>query len=168
MAHIDLAALDAFMAAQKRVEGTDTPPRWGTGFVPRERQMKYPLSLAGELIGAQLMVVCFPQTPWMFRLGILAPGCLCRLDFTDETHPNALAAQEDNAQPFVTGPHYHSWALNRRFFHGVATPPRLHLAVAFDAASSFDAILRWFCTDTSIESLPSDHRIELPKTGQLL
>jgi hypothetical protein len=130
--------------------------------------MKYPIQVGGELIGVQLMVVCFPQHPWQFRLGILAPAILTRIDFTDETHANALANPEDGVEPLVTGPHYHPWRLNRRFFHGVTIPPKLHLAIAFDAAGTFDATLRWFCADNGIESLPSGHRIELPGTGQLL
>ena len=69
----------------------------------------------------------------------------------------------------VTGPHYHSWALNRRFFKGVTKAPRLLDATPYPGAGrSFDAILRWFCTDTNIESLPPDHRIEPPPPGFLL
>ena len=45
---------------------------------------------------------------------------------------------------------------------------KLHHAVHFEGkGSSFDAILRWFCADTGIESLPTDHRIELPKLNRL-
>jgi hypothetical protein len=50
------AAVDAFMAAQKRILGHDSVPEWGPGFSPHEAVMKYPLEIGGELRGAQLMV----------------------------------------------------------------------------------------------------------------
>ena len=165
---LDLARLDHFMTMRKAIVGYDTPPTWGTGYVPRERQMKYPLEVDGELTGAHLMVVCFPEYPGRFRIGLLAPGCLARLDCTDEVHPNTLADIDDEIEPFVIGPHYHPWILNRRFFKGLATPPRLHLAVSFGGMGAFDATLRWFCAENAIDSLPGRHRIELPLTGQLL
>jgi hypothetical protein len=157
-------AVDAFMATPKRVLGHDSSPQWG-----REVVMKYPLEVEGELRGAQLMVVGFPRERKLkFRLGILFPAMVCRLDYTDE----------GRAVPYsVTGPHYHSWPLNRhhswplnrRFFRGVTTPQRLHDAVPYDGSGrSFDAILRWFCADTKIESLPPDHLISLPPSDLLL
>jgi hypothetical protein len=158
-------AIDAFMAAQKRIVGFDAPPRWGPGFNPYERVMKYPLEIGGEQSGPQLMVVCFPREPGVkFRLGILVPATLvCRLDFTDEAHPNSAdAVRAGTVPPIVIGPHYHTWPLNRRFCRGAAGPARLHDAEPFAAAGSFDATLRWFCADTNIEPLPPGHLIGLP------
>jgi hypothetical protein len=135
------AAVDAFMVAQKRILGHDSVPEWGPGFSPHEAVMKYPLEIEGELRGAQLMVVSFPRERNLkFRLGILFPAMICRLDYTDETH----------------------WPLNRRFFRGVTVPQTLHDAVPYDQPGrTFDAILRWFCADTNIESLPPGHLISL-------
>jgi hypothetical protein len=166
-----LTRIDAFMAAPKRVAGIDSPPPWGPGFSPQEREMKYPLELGGELAGAYLMIVCFPQERSLkFRVGMLYGGMICRLDYTDETHPNTLDGVRDSGLPAaVVGPHYHSWRLNRRFFHGVTKPPQLHDACPYnEPGRSFDAVLRWFCTDTGIESPPANHRIALPPSDLLL
>jgi len=164
-------AVDAFMATPKRIVGFDSPPIWAPGFNEHERVMKYPLEIEGELRGAQLMVVSFPlQLALKFRLGILFPAMICRLDYTDETHPNSAdSVLAGRCPPIVTGPHYHSWQLNRRFFKGITRPPKLHDAVPYnDPGRTFDAILRWFCSDTRIEQLPPGHLIELPPAETLL
>ena len=117
------------------------------------------------------MVVAFPhQRELKFRLGIQFPGMICRLDFTAETHPNTLdGIKVGLVPPIVTGPHYHSWPINRRFFRGVTKPPELHDAVPYrEAGRTFDAVLRWFCTDTNIDSLPPGHRIAMPPRELLL
>jgi hypothetical protein len=165
------AAVDAFMAAQKRILGHDSVPEWGPGFSPHEAVMKYPLEIGGELRGAQLMVVRFPlERNLKFRLGILFPAMICRLDYTDETHTNSIDGVLLRAVPYaVTGPHYHSWPLNRRFFRGVTVAQKLHDAVAYnESARTFDAILRWFCADTNIQSLPPGHLISLPASELLI
>jgi hypothetical protein len=166
-----VAAVDAFMASPKRIVGYDAPPQWGPGFTPRERVMKYPLELEGELRGAQLMIVGFPrERDLQFRVGILFPGMVCRLDYTDETHGNSLTGVLSGRVPMsVTGPHYHSWPLNRRFFRGMLRPAGLHDAVPYEEPGrTLDAILRWFCTDTNIEQLPPNHRIALPQSDLLI
>lgn len=165
-----LGSIDAFMATPKRVLAADTALPWGPGHNRHERQIRYPLEVAGESSGSQLMVVCFPgERTLKFRLAILYGASVCRLDFTDETHPNtADGVLYYGLPPIVTGPHYHSWPLNRRFFRGVTTPPMLHDAIPYGgAARTFDAVLRWFCTDTAIDSLPANHRIELPSPMEL-
>lgn len=165
------AAVDVFMATPKRVLGHDSPPQWGPGFSQYEVVMKYPLEIEGELRGAQFMVVGFPRERKLkFRLGILFPAMICRLDYTDETHPNSIGGFLKGSVPFaVTGPHYHSWRLNRRFFRGVTVPQTLHDAAPYnESGRTFDAILRWFCADTNIESLPADHLISLPRLELLL
>jgi hypothetical protein len=160
-----VAAVDAFLATPKRIVGYDIPPQWGPGFSPHELQTKYPLEIEGELRGSQLMVVGFPRERELkFRVGILFPAMICRLDYTDERHVNSLdGVLAGRVPPEITGPHYHPWPLNRRFFRGVTVPPRLHDAVPYPGAGrTFDAVLRWFCADTRIESLPPSHRISLP------
>jgi hypothetical protein len=158
-------AVDAFMAAPKRIVSADLPGEWLQGYRPNERQMKYPLEVGGELLGPQLVVVGFPRERQLkFRVGILFPAMICRLDYTDETHANSLGGITDlGLPPDVVGPHYHSWLLNRRFFHGTTVPLRLHNATPYPGAGrSFDAILRWYCADTNIEPLPANHAIGLP------
>jgi hypothetical protein len=160
-----IAAVDSFLATPKRIVGFDSPPQWGPGYSRHEIVTKYPLEIGGELRGSQLMLVGFPrERDLKFRLGILFPAMICRLDYTDETHINSVTGvQSGHVPPAVTGPHYHSWQLNRRFFRAATVPPRLHDAVPYrEAARTFDAVLRWFCADTAIESLPADHLIALP------
>src|SRR5439155_1918051 len=88
-----IEAVDAFMVSPKAIVGADSPPHWGPGWTEHERVMKYPVEVAGEQRGAQLMVVCFPRhRDLRFRLGILFPAMICRIDYTDETHPNTIDA----------------------------------------------------------------------------
>jgi hypothetical protein len=166
-----VSAVDAFMATPKRIIGFDTAPQWGDGFSPNERELKYPLEVEGELRGAQLMIVGFPRERELkFRIGILFPAMVCRLDYTDETHGNSADGILAGKVPAeVAGPHYHSWPLNRQFFRGMLRPPKLHDAVPYvESGRTFDAILRWFCTDTNIEPLPPNHQIALMRADTLL
>jgi hypothetical protein len=170
MVSSDLVTLvDRIMAAPKRIAGADVPPKWGDVWYGREPQAKLPLEVDGEIGIAQLLVVGLPNAPGLqFRLGILMSGCVCRLDYTDETHANSFAIAEDGLPPIVRGPHYHSWQRNRRFFRGLTTAPQLHNAEPFIIGPSFDSTLRWFCAETNIQSLPSTHRIQLPLRDRLL
>src|SRR5947209_6695359 len=145
-----VGAIDTFMATPKRIVGYDSAAQWAPGFTPHEVVTKYPLEIDGELRGSQLMVVGFPRERSLkFRLGVLFPAMICRLDYTDETHTNSLAGYLAGRVPLeVQGPHYHSWPLNRQFFRGVTVPPKLHDAVLYNQPGrTFDAILRWFCAD---------------------
>ena len=153
------------MATPKRIVGVDKVPQWGPGRAPQELEAKYPLEIEGEQKGSQLMIVGFPREPGLkFRLGILFPAMICRIDYTDETHSNSIDGYlNHDLPPTVTGPHYHPWPLNKRFFRGVTKPPKLWDAVAYTgAARTFDSVLRWFCADVRIESPPQDHRLGLP------
>ena len=93
-------------------------PSGGPGFTPYEQATKYPLQVEGELRGAQLMLVGSPrERDLKFRVGILFPAMICRLDYTDETHVNSSEGfLRDRVPKSVTGPHYHSWQLNRAPF----------------------------------------------------
>jgi hypothetical protein len=165
------SAVDAFLATPKRIVGYDISPLWAPGYAPGTVEMKYPLEIEGELRGAQLMIVGFPRERELkFRVGILFPAMICRLDYTDETHQNSATGVLAGAvPPEVVGPHYHSWPLNRRFFRGTVRPVELHDAVPYlEPGRTFDAILRWFCTETNIEQLPPDHLIALPRADTLL
>jgi hypothetical protein len=164
------SAVDAFLHTTKRLVGADTPIPWADGRNEHEVVIHLPLEVNGEQSGAQLMIVGFPRSKELkFRAGVLMPGAICRLDYTDETHPNGLDAGAFGLPPIVRGPHYHSWRVNRTFCRGSGLPAKLHHAVPFDGSGrSFDALLRWFCADTGIESLPTNHRIELPRPDRLL
>jgi hypothetical protein len=102
-----VAAITAYMASRKRIVGYDSAPTWGPGFSPHEVVMKYPLEVDGELRG-QLWVIGFPRAKELkFRLEILMPVPICRLDYTDETHPNSAEGYlMGSVPPVVVGPHY--------------------------------------------------------------
>jgi hypothetical protein len=164
------AAADAFMGARKIIRGADAGYVWSTGYNQYERYVSFPLEIDGELPqAARLQLVGFPQSREMkFRISLCFNAALCRLDFTDESHPNSRRVPEDNLPAFVTGPHYHSWVLNRRFFKGASKAPELHNAEPFTLDSGFDSILRWFCHDTNIEQLSGGHLIQLPPRDRLI
>ena len=46
-----VAAIDAFMAAPKRIVGADWPSKRAPGWGPQELEMKYPLEVGGEQRG---------------------------------------------------------------------------------------------------------------------
>lgn len=163
------SAVDDFLRRPKVAVGVEIPIPWAKGFNPYEKVKHYPLSIDGELTGAQLMVVSFPDARFLkFRLGILFPGAVCRLDHTDETHPNANRIEDDNVPMIVKGPHYHSWRVNRQFCRSGSLPVKLHNAENFvTGARSFDAILRWFCADNNVIGLGPDHMIDLPRPERL-
>ena len=163
-------AVDLFLRTPKVILGAAGPAAWSAGHSPHEVVVHYPLEINGEAHGSQLMVVGFPRANFLkFRLGIRMPGAVCRLDYTDETHPNSASVVSDGLPPIVRGPHYHSWPINRRFCRAGNLPARLHNATEFTIrARTFYAVLRWFCNDTNIVGLPPSHRIELPKQDTLL
>lgn len=163
-------AMDIFMKADKMVIGTDQSYEWRDGYSRHEKVVGFPLELGGEQKGAQLEVVGFPNASFLkFRISLCFNAAICRLDYTDEYHPNSLKVLDDGLPAAVKGPHYHSWRINRRFFKGVSTAPKLHNAEPFvNPARTFDAILRWFCADTKICGLPPNHLIELPRRDRLV
>ncbi len=163
------SAVDRFLQAEKVAVGVEHPMAWARGFSEYEVELRIPLLVEGQLLGSQLMVAGFPgATMLKFRLMLLFPGAVCRLDFTDEKHVNSLATATDGIPSSVSGPHYHSWPINRRFCRGMNLPMRLHNAVPFaEPGRTFDSILRWFCSDVGIKGLPTTHRIELPIRDRL-
>lgn len=164
-----LQALDAFMVAPKRVAAASQPFQWRQGYSPHEVLVQLPLEVSGEGSDAKLQVVGFPRASFLkFRLSLCFNAAICRLDYTDEFHPNAHCVDADGVPPAVNGPHYHSWPLNRRFFRGASAAPKLHNAATFAMSARFDSILRWFCEDTRIEALPYDHVIALPTSDTML
>lgn len=163
-------AIDAFVAAPKIIHGADQPYNWGPGYNQNERRAIFPLEVNGQLLeAARLEVIGFPELPDLqFRLSLCYNAAICRLDYTDETHPNTQSEPGDGVPPSVEGHHYHPWSKNRRFFKGAATAPKLHNAVPFEMVSSFDNILRWFCNETNIQQPNGGHLIELPPRERLL
>lgn len=165
-----LDALDAFVAEPKRIIGAVAHYSWGPGYSAPERMAEFPLEYRGEGDkAARLTLVGFPAARELkFRISLCYNAAVCRLDYTDETHPNVLRLPSDNLPPLVKGPHFHSWEINRRFFKGASTVPRLELAEPFTEPGGFDSLLRWFCSRTNIEQPPGGHYIGLPARDTLL
>ena len=164
-----LDAVDAFVHADKRIAGADGPCIWAPGYNKYEKKTKFPIEVGGELIdAARLEIIAMPdrftsdRTGIQFRISLCYNAAICRLDVTDEIHPNTRRIPEDNVPPDVEGPHFHSWKLNRRFFKGISTAPELHTAELFTSKGSFDSNLRWFCQQVNIQQPDGRHVIELP------
>jgi hypothetical protein len=167
----DLAtAIDAFVGAPKRIIGADQPYLWKDGRSYVERVASFPIEINGEAPqAARFEVIGFPQAAQLkFRLILCYNACIARLDYTDETHANTQRIETDRIPPLLTGPHYHSWPLNRRFFQGASKAPELHNAKPFLMQARFDSILRWFCDEMNIGQLNGGHLIALPPRERLL
>ena len=167
----DLAAtIEAFVREPKRILDADQPYEWRSGYSQYERMTSFPVEIGGEAPpAARFQLVGFPQAAQpKFRLLLCYNACIARLDYTDETHVNAHRMSADGIPPFVQGPHYHSWPLNRRFFRGASMAPELHNAELFTMQASFDSILRWFCQEVNIQPLNGGHLIALPQRDRLL
>ena len=171
---ISVAELDAFMGADKRIVNPHAQAQWDPHHIDGEKMMSWLLEIGGEIYPhARLAVTAssVPRDGMFFRLQVLCPMALCRLDYTDEIHSNPLTFDQPELPASVEGPHLHPWSLNRRYFE---KPPhngivQLRMAVPFEQpVHSFDAALRWFCNEARIEPLPPNHVIELPEPDQLL
>ena len=167
----DLAkAIDEFVAAPKAILGAGAGYSWGYGYSENERKASFPIAVNGEsFFGARFELVGFPQsTDLKFRLSLCWNAAVARLDYTDEVHANMARQHGDGIPAHVTGPHYHSWKLNRRFFVGAQIVPRLQNADVFTMRASFDSILRWFCNELNIDQPIGGHLIALPPRETLL
>ena len=167
-----LKALDAFVAAPKRLAGTDGPVTWAPGHNSNELRAYFPIEVNGELLeGARLEVVALDgpsNSGIQYRLSLCYNAAIARLDHTDETHPNANRIFSDYVPPSVRGAHYHPWGKNRRFFKGESKAPELHNAEPFETKGSFDSNLRWFCQELNIDQPDGRHVIELPRKERLI
>lgn len=163
--------LEAFTLAEKEIVSPTVALPWLPGHSLHEKVVRYPLSVVGEITG-ELQVTAFPAAKDLtFRLALLGNDtCVCRLDYTDETHPNDLDdVRAGLVPPDVVGPHIHPWQVNRRFFETQVKAIKLHNALPLgEVFRSFDAGLRWFCSETKIFQPPGNHAIALPKPERML
>lgn len=159
-------AVDAFMAAPKTLHGTRAP-EWSRARDSYAVRLKLPIELAGELSGQHLLIEAFPdRNPILFTIGLLFnERCVCRVDYdTAATHSNNWAP---GLPPFVQGPHWHSWELNRDELRKRPSQYlRLPYAIEFTQARAFDACLRWYCDTRNITLGP--HGIDYPHKSFLL
>ncbi len=161
-----IVAVDAFMAAPKGLLGIQSPV-WQPSRDAYAVRLKLPIEIGGELSGQHLVIdACPNHDPRRFHIGIqFADRVVCRLDYDPRaTHSNDWAP---TMEPFVRGPHWHSWELNRQEFKALGVQPKkLKLAVAFTQAREFDACLRWYCNARNI--VLGAHSITYPERGLLL
>lgn len=165
-----VAQIEAFMAARKQIVSPNLQGIWQQAHSPNERMLKWPLAIDGVMESGSLLIQSDPtrRERLFFRIAILCPGAVCRLDFTDEIHSNGYRVSADGLPAIVYGEHYHSWLINKRFFKDFDHPVELRNAVAYDGGGrSFDSVLRWFCNDNNIEPLPAEHQVALPRLETL-
>lgn len=167
-----VAAIAAFMAAEKIPIGVDVPQVWQPGreLGSGEYTVKIPLEINGEIGDQKLIINSTPNAETLkFCVLISFEPAVCRLDYDEgDVHLNSHAIGEDSIDPLVQGPHYHPWELNQRFFTHSSKAIELHNAVPFEEnIRQFDSALRWFCAKNKV-ILPHDHRIELPPKSMLL
>lgn len=164
-------AIDAFMSANKFLAGIDSPMNWQPGreLGSDEYIVKIPIEVNSEISGQKLIVNSYPNAETMkFSILISFEPAICRLDWdVGAIHINSHATNEENISPTIHGVHYHPWELNKRFFTHSSRSIKLHNAIEFDQGiQQFDSSLRWFCDKNRI-TLPHNHRIELPRNGDL-
>lgn len=165
-----IATVDRLMEAEKTLVGFDQP-EWKPGRDQTTLSLKLPIEVGGELPPSTMFFIeANPHSRFMsFAMGLVVMYCVCRLDYGNEaSHLNGVGKVRGQLAPIIYGPHYHPWAINKRFVTSLATAFNLGLAEPFDSdARNFDAILRWFCGTNRIV-LPHNHRIALPDPFTLL
>jgi hypothetical protein len=121
-----------------------------------------------QYAGVRLIVKAYPrESDLRFRVVLTAATCIWRLDYEDDPHINPLNAPEFGGMT-LAGPHYHSWADNRRFGTPNSLPKKLRIARLLPAEiKTFSAAFRWFVDQTNIE-IDSSEVPDLPRKVTLL
>lgn len=165
-----IAAVDKFMPLPKVLVGASGLHQWQQGRDGADEAcLKLPIEVGGVQSGQLLHITAFPEHPTLkFRVGIYFGQVLCRLDFDLEAkHGNNLIPRDVVLPSLVTGPHWHSWELNRHLFKSVTSYTRLKCAAPLDAGvRKFDAALRWYCAQRKIQL--GQHGIVLPGPRRLI
>ena len=104
--------VDRLLAQPKELAGT---PEWHRG--PRAGQVKWkaPLSLAGEVLSMDLIVVAYPEMPTLtFTIMVTCEDvAISRLDYSDnEEHNNGWYVPARIKRWKIKGPHLHTWQDN--------------------------------------------------------
>jgi hypothetical protein len=159
------ALIDALLLGEKALIGYGM---WQQGNREGCHQWSRAVEFLGEISGARLEVKAYLHHESLkFRILLNEQRCIWRLDFANDDHTNPLTSPETPGQP-ITGPHYHSWADNRRFATSVALPRRLRIARLLPAdIRTFEAAFRWFCSEVRI-SIKATEVPMLPERNVLL
>lgn len=157
--------IDAFLGSDKTLGRALT--WWERDSEDRCQRWTQPVEVNGEQPGIALVAKAYNQTSLKFRILLVAPRCIWRLDFEDDEHINSLDAP-DGPGLIIRSPHYHSWADNRHLAKPNSLPAKLPNArVLPPAIRSFDNAFWWFCAQTRI-SITSGDVPALPKKETLL
>lgn len=143
--------VDALLAAEKRLTGEG---EWQSDREGVKRFIRA-IEREGEVTPLELVVKAYPRLPQpRFRIVLTIGRAIWRVDFTDELHTNPRNHGRLDIDPPMTaiqGPHYHSWADNRRFATATSLPERLRNARLLpDNVRSYESTLRWLCGATNI------------------
>lgn len=159
--------VNAFLGKGKTLVGD---ANWRRDSHERSYRWVRPVDIDGELLGFDLTVKAYPRTrPLKFRIILSYGKAIWRLDYAnDPAHINSINRPYDLALGPIRGPHYHSWADNRRFATASSLPSNLHNArVLSENCRSFESAFRWFCGETRITVGSFDVPI-LPRPDTLL
>ena len=160
--------VDALLAAEKRLAGDG---EWQSDREGVKRFIRA-VEREGEITPLELVIKAYPRRPQpRFRLILNMGRAIWRVDFTDEIHPNPRNLGRPDVDPpmiAIQGPHYHSWADNRRFATATSLPERLKNArILPENVRSYESTFRWFCGATNI-ALGMGDVPDLPKRDTLI
>lgn len=144
--------VDDLLAHRKKLAGT---PRWGTG--PRSGQIKWkaPLSLHGEVLNMDLIVIAYPEMPVLtFMMMVVYDDVpISRLEYGEnEEHNNGWYVPPHITRWKIQGSHCHRWPDNREFATHSSLPEILEYATLLpNSVRGFENAFRWFCGEHKIE-----------------
>ena len=149
---IDLRDIvDKLMLTPKELAGI---PHWVAG--PRTGQSKWkaPLSVAGEVLQMDLIVIAYPQMPALkFSMMITCEDMsVSRMDYgVNEEHNNGYVVPEGIKKGKIKGPHLHRWLDNRSLATHTMLPDELEFAREIPAtAQGYANAFRWFCGEHNV------------------
>lgn len=157
--------IDGALKADKTLAGFSS---WSRDYRDHCLSWSRAVEIAGEIRGMRLEVKAYPNSDTLkFRILLIEAKCVWRLDFADDGHINPMGAPEKPGE-VMNGPHYHSWADNRRYAKPNSLPQKLQIARLLPAnIRTFDAGFRWFCNETRVFIETSDIP-RLPKKDTLI
>jgi hypothetical protein len=158
--------IDGWLRAEKTLGGI---PQWQDAGHHGQWRLVVPLLIDGVSTGLEIEICAYPnREPLRFGIVIKQPKCIWRVEYDlTAVHVNSLNAPKDILSTLIEGPHYHSWADNRRFVATNSLPKSMKNARKLpDSIKSFEAAFEWFCRETNIQ-LPPPGTIRLPARTEL-
>lgn len=143
--------IDDLLSRPKQLAGT---PSWGRG--PRSGQIKWkaPLSLQGEVLEMDLIVIAYPEMPPLTfaMLVVYDDIAISRMDYGEnEEHNNGSYVPPNITSWKIRGPHCHKWQDNKCFATHSTLPDILGYASLLPSSvRGFENTFRWFCGEHKI------------------